>query len=158
MEEKEYLSKEEILNLMSSPINELEVKRLNPLVLAYIGDAVYELYIRKYLIITQGTLVNQLHKRATKFVKAEAQANIVHNIMDDLTEEEITIVKRGRNSKSGSVPKNADLSDYKYATGFEALIGYLYLIDNQERLINLISKAIELLENRYKEQGTDTSI
>jgi len=148
MEEKEYLSKEEILNLMSSPINELEVKRLNPLVLAYIGDAVYELYIRKYLIITQGTLVNQLHKRATKFVKAEAQANIVHNIMVDLTEEEITIVKRGRNSKSGSVPKNADLSDYKYATGFEALIGYLYLIDNQERLINLISKAIELLEKQ----------
>jgi ribonuclease-3 family protein len=146
MEDKEYLSKEEILNLISSPINELEVKRLNPLVLAYIGDAVFELYIRKYLIITQGTLVNQLHKQATKFVKAEAQAYIVHNITDSLTEEEITIVKRGRNSKSGSVPKNADLSDYKYATGFEALIGYLYLIGSQERLINLISEAIRQVE------------
>ena len=125
-----------------------EIHMLNPLVLAYIGDAVYECYIRKYLLATQGTLVNQLHNHATKFVKAEAQATIVHSILENLTEEEVTIVKRGRNSKSGSVPKNANLSDYKYATGFEALMGYLYLIGSQERLLDLISKAIKLVEGR----------
>ena len=147
MDQQEF-SKQKILNIIASPMDEQEAKSLNPLVLAYIGDAIYEVYIRKYLILTQNTLVNQLHKSATSFVNAEAQAMIIHSIMDDLTEIESTIVKRGRNSKSGSVPKNASLSDYKYATGLESLFGYLYITGSEERLIQLISRAIKIMENK----------
>lgn len=114
-----------------------DVKMLSPLQLAYIGDAVYELFIRSYLISTQNIPVNELHKEAVKYVKAKAQADILHSLEDTLTEEEWSVVKRGRNAKSGTVPKNANLIDYKYATGFEALIGYLYLLARHERVREL---------------------
>ncbi len=149
MDHDEYqISEEKIINLLKSPRKKQEVKRLNPLVLAYIGDAVYEVYVRKYLISTQKTLVNQLHKSAIQFVKAESQSSIIHHIMDDLTQEEQTILKRGRNSKSQTIPKHADVSDYRYATGFEALIGYLYLIGEEKRLMDMIAKSIELIQNK----------
>ncbi|HYE08952.1 MAG TPA: ribonuclease III domain-containing protein [Patescibacteria group bacterium] len=109
----------------------------NPLVLAYIGDSVYDTFIRTMLVSGGSIQVNKLHKRAIKFVQAKAQAEITEELHDILTEEEQDIVRRGRNTKSGSVPKNADINDYRYATGFEALVGYLYLIGNTKRLIEI---------------------
>lgn len=112
-----------------------ELVTMSPLVLAYLGDTVYETYIREYLI-RQNTQrkVNDLHKLAIKYVKAKAQATIIHEIEIELTEEESKIYKRGRNQKSNTSPKNADIIDYKHATGFEALVGYLYLNNEIERL------------------------
>jgi len=115
-----------------------DIKMLSPLQLAYIGDAVYELFIRTHLL-TKDSKVNILHRRATRYVKAKGQAEIVHIIDDRLTEEEKTLVKKGRNAKSHSSPKNADMLDYKYATGLECLFGYLYLTNQDERLGEIIS-------------------
>lgn len=122
-----------------------ELVTMSPLVLAYLGDTVYETYIREYLI-RQNTQrkVNDLHKLAIKYVKAKAQATIIHEI--ELTEEESKIYKRGRNQKSNTSPKNADIIDYKHATGFEALVGYLYLNNEIERLQYIINKGIKIIE------------
>lgn len=124
-----------------------ELVTMSPLVLAYLGDTVYETYIREYLI-RQNTQrkVNDLHKIAIKYVKAKAQATIIHEIEIELTEEESKIYKRGRNQKSNTSPKNADIIDYKHATGFEALVGYLYLNNEIERLQYIINKGIKIIE------------
>lgn len=121
-----------------------EVQMLSPLQLAYVGDAVYEVFVRTQLIENKKCKVNQLHRLATKYVKAEAQSEIIHRIEDLLTEEEKTIVRRGRNAKSNSVPKNAKLSDYKNATALECLVGFLYLEKRDDRLKELLSDMIEL--------------
>ena len=128
------------------PKTEQEVRYVNPIVLAYIGDSVYEVYIRTYVLYNQGGYVNKLHKISTKFVRAAAQAKVVHNLENELSEEEWTVVKRGRNQKSNTVPKNADLRDYKYATGFEALIGYLFLLGRKDRIKEIVKRAIEIIE------------
>ena len=124
-----------------------ELVTMSPLVLAYLGDTVYETYIREYLI-RQNTQrkVNDLHKLAIKYVKAKAQATIIHEIEIELTEEESKIYKRGRNQKSNTSPKNADIIDYKDASGFEALVGYLYLNNEIERLQYIINKGIKIIE------------
>ncbi|MCC0633751.1 MULTISPECIES: ribonuclease III domain-containing protein [unclassified Clostridioides] len=124
-----------------------ELVTMSPLVLAYLGDTVYETYIREHLI-RQNTQrkVNDLHKLAIKYVKAKAQASIIHEIESELTEEESKIYKRGRNQKSNTSPKNADIIDYKHATGFEALVGYLYLNNEIERLQYIINKGIKIIE------------
>ncbi|MCC0704939.1 Mini-ribonuclease 3 [Clostridioides sp. ES-S-0049-02] len=124
-----------------------ELVTMSPLVLAYLGDTVYETYIREHLI-RQNTQrkVNDLHKLAIKYVKAKAQASIIHEIESELIEEESKIYKRGRNQKSNTSPKNADIIDYKHATGFEALIGYLYLNNEIERLQYIINKGIKIIE------------
>ncbi|CCL67426.1 TPA: Mini-ribonuclease 3 [Clostridioides difficile] len=124
-----------------------ELVTMSPLVLAYLGDTVYETYIREYLI-RQNTQrkVNDLHKLAIKYVKAKAQATIIHEVEIELTEEESKIYKRGRNQKSNTSPKNADIIDYKHATGFEALVGYLYLNNEIERLQYIINKGIKIIE------------
>lgn len=124
-----------------------ELVTMSPLVLVYLGDTVYETYIREYLI-RQNTQrkVNDLHKLAIKYVKAKAQATIIHEIEIELTEEESKIYKRGRNQKSNTSPKNADIIDYKHATGFEALVGYLYLNNEIERLQYIINKGIKIIE------------
>jgi ribonuclease-3 family protein len=109
----------------------------NPLVLAYVGDSVYDTFIRTMLVSNGSIQVNKLHKKSIKFVSAKAQAEITEQLYNILTEDEQDIVRRGRNTKSNSVPKNADMNDYRYATGFEALIGYLYLIGNTQRLKEL---------------------
>ncbi|MDF2531004.1 MAG: hypothetical protein K0Q65_585 [Clostridia bacterium] len=114
-----------------------DIRMYNPLVLAYIGDSVYDTFIRTMLVSGGSIQVNKLHKRAIKFVQAKAQAEITEELHDILTEEEQDMVRRGRNTKSGTVPKNADINDYRYATGFEALIGYLYLIGNTKRLMEI---------------------
>lgn len=138
---KEFLSS---LNLES--IDDEGLRTMSPLVFAYVGDALYEIYIRRYIVHKYKFKVNELHKISTKFVKASAQAKIVHALEDELTEEEWKMVKKGRNQKSGSVAKNASITDYKYATGFECLLGYLYLLEKTERLEKIISKAIQVIE------------
>ncbi|MCT4566565.1 MAG: Mini-ribonuclease 3 [Maledivibacter sp.] len=123
-----------------------ELQTVSPLVFAYIGDALYEIYVRTYIVHKYKVKVNELHKLSTKFVKAAAQAKIVHAIEGELTEEEWKMIKRGRNQKSGSVAKNASITDYKYATGFECLLGYLYLLGKTKRLEEIINKAIDIIE------------
>ncbi|NJD02883.1 MAG: Mini-ribonuclease 3 [Ruminiclostridium sp.] len=115
-----------------------DLNSYSPLVLAYLGDAVYELYIRSLIAGEGNAPVHKLHKRSITFVKAKAQSDTIHRMMDILNEEEQDIVRRGRNAKSGTIPKNADLADYKYATAFETLLGYLYLKRDFTRLMQLL--------------------
>ena len=124
-----------------------EARMLNPLQLALIGDCVFEVFIRSY-ILTENTALsaNKIHVKAIGYVKAKSQALIIHEIEEFLNEEEEAIYKRGRNAKSPTVPKNADIRDYRMATGFEALIGYLYLIGNKERLTFILDKSTEIIK------------
>ncbi|SHJ50891.1 ribonuclease-3 family protein [Clostridium amylolyticum] len=131
-------------NLMTKKFLVEEAKRLHPLQLALIGDAVFELFIRNYILCINTELnAHKIHVEAINYVKAHGQSEIIKSIEDELTEDEIYIFKRGRNAKSPTVPKNADVTEYRYATGFEALVGYLYLTDNQERLKYILEKSIE---------------
>lgn len=116
------------------------------LALAYLGDAVYELYVRNHLLEKGNFSVNELHKGAVHYVKAKAQSDAVTALEPELTEEELRIYKRGRNAKPATLPKNANVGDYHRATGFEALIGYLYLEKNATRLYELLEKAVTILE------------
>ncbi len=118
-----------------------------PLVLAYMGDAVFESHIRTHLIEKHRGNVNKLHRFATRYVKASAQAATVHAIRGILSDKEWGIVKRGRNQKSNTIPKNAALSDYKYATGFEALIGYHHLHGNFDRIKEIVEASIAFVED-----------
>lgn len=122
---------------------EKEARLLNPLQLALVGDGVYELFIRNHILSENIELTaHKIHVKAIGYVKAKSQAVIMHEIEDKLTENESYIYKRGRNAKSATVPKNADVRDYRMATGFEALIGYLHLIGNYERLNYIMNKAV----------------
>ena len=124
----------------------MDAKLYNGLSLAYLGDVVYEIYIRKHALSLGLTKVNSLHKKVVEFTSGEAQAKIIRKLieMNELSDEEIAIYKRGRNTKSATVPKNANVIDYRNATGFEALIGYLYLTGNRERLFNILEKSTEI--------------
>ncbi len=119
----------------------------SPLTLAYAGDAVYELYIRTKLCLGKELPVSKLHKASTTYVKAKAQSDAVHAIMDKLNDNEVSVYKRGRNAKSQTVPKNADITDYRCATGFEALVGYLYLKGDNERLKEILDMSFQALNN-----------
>lgn len=114
-------------------------KELPPLVLAYMGDAVFEVYVRLYLVQKGIVKVDKLHRHATSLVKAVAQADFLHQLEDILTEEEKNIVRRGRNAKGTHVPKNVGVVEYRLSTGFEALIGYLFLANNKVRLQEIIT-------------------
>ena len=115
----------------------------SPLALAYIGDAVYDLVIRS-LVMNRGNMqVNKMHKKTASLVKAEAQAHMYKLLEDELTEEEKSVYRRGRNAKSGTMAKNATMKDYRMATGFEALMGYLYLTERLERMAMLIGSGRE---------------
>ena len=116
---------------------------MSPLTWAYIGDAVFELYVRNHLIETTNLKPNRLHKEAIKYVKASAQAKILEETNKDLTDEEKEIVRRGRNVQNHHLPKNSNLDDYTHATAFEALIGYLYLSKQEERLNEILEKTIK---------------
>lgn len=125
-----------------------QARQLNPLVLAFIGDAIYEVFIRTYLVNNNREMsVHKLHVKAISFVKAHAQSEFMKKIEDKLTEDETNIFKRGRNSKSGTVPKNADLQEYKMATGFEALLGYLYITEQNERLNYFLNMTLEIKQS-----------
>lgn len=123
--------------------NNLDVKQLNSLALAYMGDAVFEVYVRNQLLQSGTVRPHQLHKAATNYVSAKAQAEMIHYFLDEklLSDEETAVVMRGRNAKSGTVPKNTDVQTYRYGTAFEALMGYLYLLKQEERLQELMSTA-----------------
>ncbi|MFZ3590874.1 Mini-ribonuclease 3 [Bacillus sp. DJP31] len=129
---------------------EINANLLNSLALAYMGDAIYESQIRHHLLLKGSVRPNKLHKEATSFVSAKAQAYIIHELFNRgiITEEEEGIVKRGRNAKSGTTPKNTDVQTYRYSTGFEALIGHHFLTKNHERLTELIELSIELIEEK----------
>lgn len=124
---------------------EKEVRMMAPLTLAYMGDVIFEVFIRNYLINLGDLPVGELHKKAVLYVKAKAQAAIVHQLEKELTEEEWGIVKKGRNQKTTSSPKNADPIDYKYATGFETLLGHLFYMGQIERLIIIMEKSVEII-------------
>jgi ribonuclease-3 family protein len=132
-----------IFRRMNTELTAEDIDILSPLQLAYIGDAVYELLVRTYLL-NKRLPVNKLHNVAIKYVKAKAQAEIVHLLENILTDEEQRIVKKGRNAKSNTMPKNATVIDYKYATGFEALIGYLYLKGKDARIQELFERIEEV--------------
>ena len=121
----------------------IDVKMLSPLVWAYVGDSVYELFIRTHLINNSNAKPHKLHIETIKFVKAESQAKIIEKIWDDLTEEEQEIFKRGRNTQNHHLPKNGNVADYSHSTGFEALIGYLYLSKKDERLEEILKLCID---------------
>ena len=120
--------------------DETEVNMTSPLTWAYVGDCVYELYIRTNLVNKTNLKPHKLHIESIKYVKAKAQAEILQKIYDDLTDEEKDIVRRGRNSENHHLPKNCDVKDYMYATAFEALIGYLYLTKKEDRLKEILEK------------------
>jgi len=128
-----------------------EARLMQPSVLAFIGDAVFNLFIRERLIMNKKGTSHQLHILATDYVKASSQSKISKALMDIFTEEEAYIFRRGRNAKSTTIPKNADVQDYKYATGFEALLGYLYLTKQNERLYQLMEQAADIIESHGKQ-------
>ena len=132
-----------MIEIIERPENVSEVNTMSPLTWAYIGDSVYELYIRQHLINTTKLKPHKLHIEAIKYVKAGAQAKILEKINQSLTEEEQEIVKRGRNAENHHLPKNATVQEYMYSTGFEALIGYLYLTKQDERLKEILELCVE---------------
>lgn len=124
----------------------MDANLLNGLSLAYIGDAIYEVYIREYILSLGYSNVNRLHKKACEFTSGVSQSKFIRYFLDNniLTEEEQSIYKRGRNSHNHSVRKNIDIQSYMEATGFEAVIGYLYINKNPERIKELINICIEI--------------
>ena len=132
-------------DLRTKEFTEKEARLLNPLQLALVGDGVYELFIRNSILSNNLELsAHKIHVKAIGYVKAKSQSIIMHEIEDKLTENESYIFKRGRNAKSATVPKNADVRAYRMATGFEALVGYLYLIGDTERLEFIFNSAISI--------------
>lgn len=142
--EKSLMLKEKFLNEFG--LEEQDLRTYSPLTLAYIGDAIFELVVRTVLVERKNTQAEKLHKAATKIVKAETQALMIEAIKEELTEEELAVYKRGRNAKAVTRAKNATMSEYRRATGFEALMGYLYLKGDIERMIELIHLAVEKAE------------
>ena len=134
---------EEWINLNRS---EEEINLLSPLTWAYVGDCVYELYIRTNLVNKTNLKPHKLHIETIRYVKAKSQAEILKKLQDDLTEEEKDIVRRGRNAESHHLPKNSNVQEYKYATAFEALIGYLYLTKKFGRLKEILDLCIIVKE------------
>ncbi len=124
-------------------MEKIEVNQMSPLVWAYIGDSVYEQYVRNYLVTSTKYKPHKLHIEATKFVKASAQANILMQLEEKLTEEEKEIVRRTRNTKNHHLPKNSNVQEYMYATALEGLIGYLYLTKQKKRLETILSLALK---------------
>ncbi len=122
-------------------------KEYNPLALAYIGDTVYDLFIRTKMLAKGNRHVTQMHKESVHFVKAHSQSVSAYAIEKDLTEDELRVLKWGRNAKSNTTPKNADVTEYRMATGFETLVGYLYLSGEDERLSYLLERAYEAALN-----------
>lgn len=127
-------------NILKDKFTKMQARQLNPLVMAFVGDAVYEVFIRTHLVDKHRDMsAHKLHVKVVSFVKAHSQSETVKKLQEYLNEEEMDIFKRGRNTKSTSVPKNADVQEYRAATGFEAIIGYLYLTEQLDRLNELLN-------------------
>lgn len=126
----------------SMGLEPVDVRTYSPLVLAYIGDAVYELMIRSKVINHGSMQVNKMHKHSAALVKASAQAQLIKALQEELTEEELAAYKRGRNAKSATMAKHATMIDYRMATGLEALVGWLFLTEQYARLAELVSRGL----------------
>lgn len=122
-----------------------QINTLSPLTLAFLGDSVYEMFVRTKILEMGNRPANELHKIAVGYVKAKAQAEAAHKILEILDEAETEIYKRGRNTNIHTVPKNADMADYRHATALEALIGYLYLKGDESRLNEILNLAFDSL-------------
>lgn len=144
-----------MLDLINScfDMNRQDVRNYSPLTLAYIGDGVYDLIIRTLVVEKANRPANDLHKLTTDYVKANTQAEMIMAIKDELTEDEVQVFKRGRNAKPYTSAKNASRADYHKATGFEALMGYLYLTGQQERMLLLIRHGMELMCEKGDARG-----
>lgn len=129
----------------------MDIREYDIKALAYIGDAVYEVYVRKHIMENSHEQVNKLHKKAIKYVSAKAQSHIIQVLENKFTQAEQAIFKRGRNAVSNTVPKNTDVITYKIATGFEAVIGYLYLNNETERLDYILKESIDIIEEKREE-------
>lgn len=129
-----------------------EVRRMNTSTLAYVGDAVYELMIRKMIVKKNPGNVDKAHKTAIKYVSAEGQATAARTMMNDgfLIDEEVSLLKRARNHRTMSKPSGADIRNYKIATGFEALLGYMYLADDNDRLEAVVLEAVRIIDDQEK--------
>ncbi|MER2089281.1 MAG: Mini-ribonuclease 3 [Sporosarcina sp.] len=136
-------------------LRDIDVKQIKALALAYMGDAVYEQAIREHLLRSGRVKPNVLHREATHYVSAKSQASTLKMMQETgfLTEEEEAVMRRGRNAKSGSVPKNTDVVTYNYSSGFEAVIGYLHLLGRTERVQEIIGESIRFIE-MPKEEGS----
>lgn len=128
-------------------MREADVKEYSPLTLAYIGDSIFDL-IMKSLVVNEGNQpVQKLHLRTSRFVQASSQSRMMRALQEELTEEEHAVYKRGRNAKSVSPAKNQSVTDYRRATGFEALLGYLYLKKEWKRMLSLVKMGLESIED-----------
>lgn len=127
-------------------LEKTDVRQYSPLVLAYVGDAIYEIMVRIKTVNPGNLPVNKLHKNSSRLACAKTQAEIIRALEEELTEEELAVFKRGRNAKSMSSAKNASIIDYRLATGFEALVGWLFLSEQYKRLTVLVSRGFAALE------------
>ncbi len=128
-------------------MEEVDIREYSPLTLAYIGDCVYDLVIKSLVINAGNKQVNKLHQETSRLVQASAQSLMMRTMQEHLTEEEHAVYKRGRNAKSVSPAKNQSITDYRRATGFEALLGYLYLKKDYKRLLDLVKIGLDSLES-----------
>lgn len=131
---------------MEENISKIDLQNVSMQNLAFIGDAIFSLYIRTYLVARANENTGKLHTKSIKYVSAKAQCKIIDSILEELTEEEISIYKRGRNTNINNVSKNVDVVSYKKATGFEALVGFMYLKKQTDRLEFLVKRSIEIVE------------
>lgn len=140
----------DIFNIIknSMQLKDIDITSYSPLTLAYIGDGIYEVVIRTIIVDEANRQVSKIHKSAAELVKAQTQAVMIKNIMEQLTEEELTIYKRGRNAKAVTRAKNASMGDYRTATGFEALMGYLYLMGKSDRMMELIKLCLKSIQDK----------
>lgn len=136
---------EESINYLKEifALPDVDIKTYSPLTLAYIGDGIYELIIRTVLVGQGNRQAEMLHKKASRYVKASAQAEMILALRDELTEEETQVFKRGRNARTSTMARHATVHDYRHATGFEALMGYLYLTGQTARMIDLVKLGID---------------
>ncbi len=132
--------------LQNSKVDPEDVNQIPSGILAYMGDSLYEIIIRNFFVQRKYWNSHKLHQQAVKYVNAGAQATIFRAIEEQLTEKERGVFRRGRNSNAGNVPRNANVSDYRYSTGFEALLGYLYFVGDLERLAEIIELIEDYLE------------
>ncbi|MBO5166893.1 MAG: ribonuclease III [Lachnospiraceae bacterium] len=127
-------------------VKEVDVRAYSPLTLAYIGDAVYDIIIRTVVVERANQAANVLHKKTSSYVKAQTQAAMIEALLPELTSDEEAVYKRGRNAKSYTTAKNASIADYRKATGFEALVGFLYLMDDTDRILHLVKTGLAKME------------
>lgn len=127
-------------------VKDADIRSYSPLTLAYIGDAVYDLIVRTVVVERANRAASALHKKTSSIVRAKTQSDMIEVLMQKLTEEEAEIYKRGRNAKPHTTAKNASVSDYRRATGFEALVGYLYLTGNFDRVLVLVKEGLAALD------------